>query len=730
MEIVEEQQSKFHDDYTRAILGRTLKRIEDKRLLTGAGKYFDDIVLPNMLYAVFLRSTRAHAKISSIDVSGAVQDPNVKLVLTGIVDNVNTMPTLYSDNPLVQKGTKRYLLAPEEVNFAGEPIVLIIAKTRSSAIDACETVSVDYDPLPAVVDPLKALEENSPRVHSYWQDNVAFKTQISSGDIARAFADADHVVKAEFELQRLSAVPLETNGAIAAYDESAGFLTVWMPTQSPFSARDGIAGVLRIPETKVRIIVPDMGGSFGQKGSFSAEHATICFAATKLGQPIKWTESRSENILATSHGRGQKQFVEAAVKEDGKILGLKAMLICDGGACTEFLATLPRIILMMIPGVYNIPAFSGEALTAFTNKPPIGPYRGAGRPEATYFIERTIDLIAKKLTLDPVKVRLANYIEKDRFSFRTTGGLVYDSGDYHYNMRRAIELSDYAEMCAYQRRARAEDRLVGIGIINYVEVSSFGREFPQTASVSISKQGRVTVVLGTTPHGQGNATSLAQIVAEELGVEMRDITVLWGDTSTLPWGTITSGSRSAAVGGTAVLLATRKVKKKMAKIASSMGLGIGGGEEDLLFKEGRMCSARAPQQNKVDFREIALRAYTPSALPIGMEPTLYEYAAYAPPDNAYPFGTHIVMLEVDRDTAAINILKYVAVDDVGHVLNPMIVEGQVHGGIVQGIAEAIFEEIVYDENGVLLTSTLSDYLIPSADSSPPINCFRTETPSP
>jgi carbon-monoxide dehydrogenase large subunit len=607
----------------------------------------------------------------------------------------------------------------------GEPIAAVFAEDAASAQEAAELVNIDYEPLPAVVDPEKALEEGSPRVHSYLKSNLAYYLENSSGNISKAFREADHVVKAKFEFPRLNAAPMEPRGIVASYDQAGGLLTAWVASQSPHETRDDLASVLGLQETRVRVIVPDMGGGFGQK-EFYPEYAVVCFASIRLGKPLKWIESGTENLLAATQGRGQKQYVEAAVRKDGRILGLKVKVICDGGAYGGESISMPETTVAMSPGVYDIRAFYGEAITTFTNKAPIGAYRGASRPEAAYLIERTIEAISRKLKLDPIKLRQQNYVPSNRFPYKSAGGMVYDSGDYDGNMRKALEYSKYDELKAYQREARSSGRLVGIAAITCVEVCGFGPNYPQTASVTVTRQGGVIVSSGTSPHGQGHWTPFAQIVSEELGVDINDVLVRFGDTAALPWSTVTAGSRSAVVGGTAVLMATRKIKEKMSIIASKM---LGSRSEKLVFSHGKIFAENSPRKS-LTFGEVAKVAYQPKGLPRGMEPTLYEYCAYAPPENIFPFGTHIAMVEVDRETGRVEILKYVAVDDVGRVLNPMIVEGQVHGGVVQGLSQALLEQVVYDVDGQLTTATLSDYLIPSSNTTPTIECYRTETPSP
>jgi carbon-monoxide dehydrogenase large subunit len=708
-----------------AVVGQPLKRMEDPKFITGSGHFIDDISLPKMLHACFVRSAYAHARIGRIDVSKALMHPSVRLVLTAkdIAKEVDELPTLeFGDD---SKATHRFPLALDEANFSGEAVAVVIAEDAASAEEGAELVEVEYDPLPPVVDAEKALERGSPKVHSYLPDNLAYRSETSAGDVKKAFAEADRIVKVRLEFPRLNAAPLELRDIVASYDPAGSFLTAWVASQSPHEMRDELASVLKLRETRVRVIVPDMGGGFGQKG-FYPEYAVVCLASIKLGRPVKWIESRRENLLAATQGRGQKQQVEAAVTKDGMILGLKVKVICDGGAYSDWASSMPETTVAMAPGVYDIGAFYGEAVTAFTNKTPTGPYRGAGRPEATFLIERTVNVIAKELKLDPVKVRLKNYVPKTKFPYKSAGDMTYDSGDYEGNMKKALEVSKFEELRSFQREARARGKLVGIGVATYVEVCGFGSGYPQTASVTVTQQGGVIVNSGTNPHGQGHWTPFAQIVSDELGVDASDVLVQYGDTAALPWSTVTAGSRSATVGGTAVLLAARKVKEKMSKIAAK---ALGSTSEKVVFRDGKVFLEDHPGK-RMPFETVAELAYQPRRLPPGMEPSLYEYTAFAPRGNVFPFGTHIAMVEVDRETGVTKVLKYVAVDDVGRVLNPLIVEGQVQGGVIQGIAQALLEQIVYDEDGQLLTSTLSEYLIPSIDSSPTMECYRTETPSP
>jgi len=708
------------------LLGQPLKRMDDPKFITGTASFMDDIRLPGMLHAVFVRSLHAHARIVRVDASRALKNPAVRIVLTGdlLAGSVENMPSIFWDKRA--KGTPRPVLAIGEVNFAGEPVALVVATDRASAEDATELVEVEYDPLPVIVDPSKALEPGSPKVHSYLKDNVAFHMQKTTGDVERVFKKADLVVTIDQEMPRLSAVPLEPRNIIASYEPASDFLTAWVSCQSPHDVRDELAEVLRLRDNQVRVIAPDMGGGFGQKNLYP-EHAAVCYASMKLGRPVKWVESRAENLTAAYHGRGQTQHAEAAVRKDGRVLGMKVKIVCDGGAYSSWNTTMPMITVALATGAYDIGAYSGEVFTVFTNKTPTGPYRGASRPEAVFVAERIMNQVARKLKLDPAEVRRRNYIPKSEFPYDTPGGLTYDSGDYETNLDRALVESHYSDLKVFQREARAAGRLVGIGVATYVEISGFGPDSPQTAAVTVTQKGSVIVNSGTTPHGQGHWTPFAQIVADELGIDAGTISFRAGDTAALPFSTLTAGSRSAVLGGSAVLGAATKIKRKMGRIAAMM-LEVGA-DEELVFEDSQIRSATHPEKS-IGFADVAEAAYNPERLPPGMESTLYEYCAWAPSDATTPFGTHVAMVEVDGETGQVKILKYVAVDDAGRILNSLIADGQVVGGTLQGIAEALQEEIVYDENGQLLTATLSDYLIPNSDVAPRVETYRTVTPSP
>ena len=705
------------------VLGKPLKRKEDPRLLTGTSKYVDDLKIPGMLHSAVLRSTYAHASVKKIDISKASGAAGVRLILTANELPKSVVNPLATGETLDGVTIERPVLVGQEAHYMGEPLAFVVADTRYEADDALELISVEYEPLDAVSDPEEALEKQAPKAHSSLKSNLVQVEKVSFGDVDSAFKKASKIVKSEFLNQRLSPAPLETRACIASY--TGDYLTLWISTQGPFQVRSDISDILKIPENKVRVIAPEVGGGFGAKLSLYSEEVLCSIASMRLGQPVKWIETRSENFLSMTQGRGQKQFVEIASNEKGRILGLKVRLIGDAGAYLTEGSSDATFTLKMAPGSYMIPAYYGEAQIALTNKVPHDAYRGASRPEAAYLIERAMDDLARELGMDPTEVRLRNFIPKENFPFKTAGDLEYDTGDYAMNLQKALEMVGYGRWREEQREARKKGRLLGIGVSTYVEICAFGPEFPQTAALTISRSGKVTVISGTSPHGQGHETPLAQIVSENLGIAMEDIQVTYGDTAQLPWGTFTAGSRSAALGGSAVLMCVEKIKEKMAKIAA---LKLEVPAEEIVFRGGELVSSIDPSK-KVPFQKVAYNAYNPKKLPKGMEPVLFAFSAFAPSTYTFPFGTHIAVVEVERETGKVKILEYTSVDDCGKVLNPLIVEGQIHGGTTQGLGQALLEGVEYDSDGQLLTSTFMDYQIPLASDVPEYHSFRTETPT-
>lgn len=712
---------------SESIIGKPLKRKEDSRILQGHSRYVDDIKMKDMLHGAMLRSPYAHASIKSIDLKWSLKMPGVRFIFTA-----EDLPARASWLPVEElaDGTTipRRVLAKDEVCYVGEPIAFVVADSLYAAEDALDEIRIDYERLETVTDPEQALADQSPKSHLGISSNLVQVETVSTGDVEAAFKNAPIVVRMKLENQRLAPSPLEPRGCIASFDEGTEVMNLWISTQGPFQVRENVSELLNFPENKVKVAAPDVGGGFGAKLSLYSEEILVCLAAMKTMRPVKWIETRSENFSSMTHGRGQIQRVELAATEEGRILGLKVNIIGDAGAYLTDGSSDASFSLKMVPGQYVVPAYKGEARIVLTNKVPHDAYRGASRPEATYLIERTMDQLARQIGVDPAEVRLRNFIEKENFPYISAGDLKYDTGDYAMNLQKALDLADYERWREKQKHMRDSNRLLGIGLASYAEVCSFGPEYPQTAAIYVSEKGRVTVISGTSPHGQGHETPFSQIVAEKLGISVDEIAVIFGDTTLLPWATMTAGSRSAALGGSAVLMCAEKIKKKMAEIASA---ALGVPEEDLVFSEGRIFSKWQPSdpRNGISFDKIASLAYDPDKLPEGMEPVLYAFSCFVPPSNTFPFGTHVAVVEIDKETGVVKVLTYISVDDCGKVLNSMIVEGQIQGGIAQGLGQALLEEVEYDGEGHLLTSSFLDYQIPMAEDIPFMRNFRTETPT-
>jgi carbon-monoxide dehydrogenase large subunit len=708
------------------LLGKPLKRKEDRSLLAGLGKYVDDIKLAGMLHGAVLRSSYAHARIKEINKSKVHLLGGVKVVLTAkdLPEELVSLSVDETDDGMI---IPRPILAEEEVSYVGEPVAFVVADSREAAEDALEFITVDYEPLPAVTDPIAALEPNSPKSHVALKSNLVLTQKETRGDVDGAFKKAAKIVKHEYLNQRVAPSPIEPRGALASYDPGNQILNLWISTQGPFEVRSNVSKLLGIPENKIRVFAPEVGGGFGAKLSLYSEELLVCIASMKLRAPVKWIETRSENFFSMTHGRGQLQTVELAANERGRILGMRVKLVGDAGAFLTGGSSDATFTLKMSTGPYLIPAWYGEALIVLTNKVPHDSYRGASRPEATYLIERAMDDLARELGMDPVEIRLRNFIPKENFPYQSIvdEDFVFDSGDYAMNLRKALELFNYDRWKEEREKARHNGRLLGIGVCTYVEVCSFSPEEPETASVTVSKSGKVSVICGTSPHGQGHESPFCQIVADVLGVPFDEIEISFGDTAQLPWGTYTAGSRSAPIGGSAVLMCANKIRAKMASIAAK---ALDSSEADLIFQKGEILSKTDPSK-KISFSKVADYAYRPKKLPEGFEPVLYAFSAYAPKNYTFPFGTHIAAVEVDKSTGKLQILEYVSVDDCARVLNPMVVEGQIHGGITQGLGQALLEGISYDNDGTLLTANFIDYQIPLAEDVPNYRCFRTETPT-
>ncbi len=714
-------------------VGTRTKRKEDPRLIRGMSSYVDDIKLNGMLHAVIVRSPHAHARVKSIDTSAALKLPGVVAVFTGKdVEAVGSVPCAAQIPDL--KVPKHPVLAKDKVRYVGESVAAVVAQDRYIAADAAALVEVDYEPLPAVVDPLEALEPGSTVIHEECKDNIAFVTKASGGDVEKAFSEAEvPIIKQRMINQRLIPMAMETRGVVAQYQPGDNLLTLWSSSQIPHLLRTLAAGMVGLPENRVRVIVPEVGGGFGSKLNVYREEGLVSYLAMKLGKPVKWIEGRRENFLTTIHGRDQVDDVEIAVKKDGTILGLKLRVVADLGAYHQLLTPLiPGLTGAMIAGCYRFPSVSIETYGIFTNKMATDAYRGAGRPEATYLIERIMDLVAAELKLDPVDVRQKNFVAKESFPYSTPTGLVYDSANYQACFQKALDMVKYKELREEQKKLRAQGKYLGIGISTYVEICAMGPSsgMPaggwESATVRVEPTGNVTVLTGSSPHGQGQETTFAQIAADELGIRLEDVIVLHGDTSIVPYGIGTFGSRATAVGGTAVYMALQKIKEKAGRLAAHL---LKTDSPEFTFEDG-MVKSKQDSAKALSFFDLVQSAFHAKSIPAGFEPGLEGSAFFEPSNYTFPFGAHIAVVEVDPETGEIEFKRYVGVDDCGKIINPLTVHGQVHGGIAQGLGQALLEEAVYDESGQLITGTLMDYAIPKSTDLPWFELDRTETPSP
>ncbi len=711
------------------MVGKRIRRREDPRLITGTATYVEDIQMPGMHHAAILRSPHAAAKIKGIRAAAAREHPGVVAVFTGAdVEGVGPVPCGAALPGL--RVPQHSVLAKDRVYYAGHPVAVVVATDRYIARDALDLIEVEYEPLPAVTDPEKAVETGAPAVHPQWPGNVAFTYHQEGGDVEKAFREAEVVVKQRILNQRLIPTALETRGVVADWRSGEKSLTLYTSTQIPHLVRTLVAGMLGIPENRLRVVAPEVGGGFGSKLNVYAEEALMGFVAMKIGKPVKWIETRRENFQSTIHGRGHIDYYEIAARRDGIILGLKLTLIQDCGAYLQLLTpAIPTLSVLMMPGIYRIQNISAEIIGVFTNTVPTDAYRGAGRPEATYGIERMVDLLAAELHMDPAEIRFLNFIQPGEFPYNTSTGLTYDSGNYAAPLKKAMDIIEYAKLREEQARLRSQGRLVGLGISTYGEICAIGPS-PATAAggwesatVKIEPTGKVTVLSGVSPHGQGQETSFAQIVADELGVPIDDVVVLHGDTSTVQYGIGTFGSRATAIGGTAVYLALNDLKAKIRKFGAMLL------ESDDVSFAGGLCICNKTGRT-VPLKEVAAASYRAMKLPPNTEPGLVSTHFWEPPNFTFPFGAHICVTEVDRDTGSIGIRRYVAVDDCGNIINPLMVDGQVHGGIAQGLGQALYEQAVYDENGQLITGELTDYAVPKASMVPWIETDHTVTPSP
>jgi carbon-monoxide dehydrogenase large subunit len=723
-----------------AVVGQPLRRKEDGRLVTGRTRWTDSVAVPGLLHVSVLRSPMAHARVTRVDVSAALARPGVVAAYTGadLADDMGGLPTAWTVSADL-KTPPHLAVTQDKVRYVGDAVAVVVATSRYAAADALEAVEVDYEPLPAVLDMEAALADGSPLVHDDIETNLCFTYDEEHGDYEATKAQADIVFRRRYINQRLIPSAMEPRAVVVDPTGGVDSYTIWSATQVPHFVRIFLSLVTGIPEQKIRVIAPDVGGGFGSKLDIYAEEAICLALARKLGRPVKWSASRSEDIQATIHGRDLVQDVEIAATSDGRMLGLRVDLLTDMGGYLQLLT--PSIALLgryMYPAIYKFESHSFHCKGVFTNKTPTDAYRGAGRPEATYAIERAVDDLAAQLGTDPIELRRKNWITHEEFPYTTVCGLEYDSGNYEAATARALELLDYDGLRAEQagRRQSGDPVQLGIGVSTYTEMCGLAPSRWlgekgyvaggwERATVRMTPLGKAEVVVGTSPHGQGHVTTFSQIAADALGVPFEDVEIIVNDTASVPWGLDTYGSRSLVVGGTAIRRAADGLVDKAKLLAAHL---LEADPGDLEFVDGAFRVKGTPTAVKT-IQEVAFASFTAHTMPEDSTPILSADYLMDPETFSFPHGTHLCAVEVDTETGMTTIRSYVSVDDVGQVVNPMIVDGQLHGGIAQGIAQALFEEAVYDDDGNLVTGTLVDYLVPAPPDLPSFTTDRTETPS-
>ena len=712
--------------------------MEDPRLLAGQGCYLDDIPLPGLRHAAFARSPHAHAAVRSVDTTAARAAAGVDLVLTGRDLDGLVAPLAPRLEAPGFVGTAWPALPTDRVRFVGEAVAVVAASTAYAAADGAALVEVDYDPLPAVPDLETALDPRAARLHPAHASNILFERRGGQGDVDRAFAAAAIVLRETFTHARCSAAPLEGRGLIARWEGDA--LTLWTGSQVPHVFRTGVARAFGLPEARVRVIVPDTGGGFGQKMHLMPEDLAVAALARGTGRPVKWIETRRENLAAAAQAREGRVEIEAAADAAGVLLALRARLWSDAGAYHVYPLTAalePLGSASILPGPYRTPAYDFHLTALATTKPPLGAYRGVGMTMGAFVMERTMDLLAARLGLDPAEIRRRNFIPRDAYPFTSATGLVYDSGDYPKALEQALTLAGYDRLARERDEGRARGRLLGIGLACYTEYTGIGSETyrrrgmadvpgHEAARVEMAADGRVTCYVSFPSQGQGHATTTAQLVADQLGVALEAVTVRQPDTDTTPGGTGTFASRGAIAQSGAAGAAAGTVRRKLLAIAGDL---LEASPADLLLRGGRV-SVRGMPDRGVSVAEVARRASAPDGLPPGMEPGLAATQSFDPPGPTFSGAVHVAGVEVDPDTGHVTVREYTVVEDCGPVINPMIVEGQIHGAVAQGIGEALSERLVYDESGQLATGTLMDYALPVAGGLPCFTIGHLETPSP
>ena len=733
-----------------SVLGQSIKRVEDKRFITGEGRYVDDIVLPKMTYAAIVRSPHAHAEIKGIDSSAASSAAGVVAVLTGremAPDLIGGLPAGWQvdfKNGDTMKEPPHPPLAVDKVRYVGDAVAVVIAETPAQAVDAAELVDVDYNVLKAIVDVVKAAEPGAPQMFDDVPNNIAFDWGLGDEEKTdKAMADAHHVTAIEFDNQRLVCNAIEPRCAIGDYDGARDHYTLYTTTQNPHVIRLLMcAFVMGLPEHKVRIVSPDVGGGFGSKIPHYAEEVIVVWSSKKVGRPVKWTAERSESFITDTHGRDHHTKAEMGFDQDRNMVGLRVKTFASMGAyLSTFGPCIPTYLHgTLMQGLYTTPAVYVDVTAVFTTTTPVDALRGAGRPEATYLIERLVDQAAHEMEVDPVELRRKNFIPPfdgvNQPGYETQVALVYDSGDYEAVLKKALDMAGYEELRAEQAAAREQGRYIGIGLSTYIEacgiapsavVGSLGARagLYESGTVRVQPTGKVTVLTGSHSHGQGHDTTFAQLVSDSLGIPMEDVEIVHGDTDLVPFGMGTYGSRSLAVGGVAISMSLDKVKEKGAKIAAHL---LEAAEEDLEFAEGSWTVKGTDRS--IGFGDVALTAYVPHNYPEGLEPGLEFTSFYDPANFTFPYGAHIAVVDVDVETGVVKLKRYIACDDVGNVVNPMIVDGQVHGGVTHGIGQALMEGAIYDDEGQLVNGSYMDYAMPRADDLPSFETGRTVTPCP
>ena len=705
-------------------IGKPRKRLEDPRLVTGRGRYLEDLNPTGLLHLAILRSPHAHARIRRLEISGAASAPGVALVMTGADVAHLGSPPVFPIGPNIQAPPQPPLVG-DTVRMVSDPVVAVVAASRAEAQDALALVEAEYEPLPAVVDVESALAEGAPQLHDTVPGNVVFRWSRKAGDVDGALERAHRVIRLRVQHARVAPVSMETRGVLASYDAAQDSLTVWSSNQGPYRIRLDLAAVLGFPEQRIRVITPDVGGGFGAKLHIYREEALACLASMKLGRPVRWTATRGEDLATTQGAREEVDLVEAAVGADGRITAVRVRNLSNLGAYLNlYTCVAPVRVMLMSTGAYAIPNVDAEVVGVLTNTAPTGPYRGAGRPEAAYLAERIAEEAARALGLDPAEVRRRNFIPPEAFPHRLPTGQLYDSGDYGRALDRLLELVDYPALRRQQAERRARGELVGIGLASYIETTGGGGW--ESTVLRVERGGGVTAISGAVPQGQGHATTYAQIVADELGVPIEAIAVVQGDTASTPPGIGTFGSRSTPLAGGGLALAAEKIRAKAVRLAAGP---LEAPVEDLEYADGGVRVRGAPERS-VTLARLAQIAWAGMGLPAGETPGLEESVYFLPEGEATSFGSYLVQVAIDRETGRLALERLVGVDDAGTIINPLLLQGQIHGSLAQGLGQALSEHLAYGPDGQLLTASLLDYALPVATGLPAFELDHTVTPTP